>query len=98
MMARRDRTRRKTRMCQGKAAHANKAAALIAARKMREAEIQSGRAFIPHGMQIASGVPLQCGERADFQTFRLGLFGLDKLQNIERTVQSFAEALSKIER
>ena len=49
-------------------------------------------------MQIASGVPLQCGERADFQTFRLGLFGLDKLQNIERTVQSFAEALSKIER
>ena len=61
-------------------------------------EIQSGRAFIPHGMQIASGVPLQCGERADFQTFRLGLFGLDKLQNIERTVQSFAEALSKIER
>ena len=61
-------------------------------------EIQSGRAFIQHGMQIASGVPLQCGERADFQTFRLGLFGLDKLQNIERTVQSFAEALSKIER
>ena len=61
-------------------------------------EIQSGRAFIPLGMQIASGVPLQCGERADFQTFRLGLFGLDKLQNIERTVQSFAEALSKIER
>ena len=42
MMARRDRTRRKTRMCQGKAAHANKAAALIAVRKMREAEIQSG--------------------------------------------------------
>ena len=61
-------------------------------------EIQSGRAFIAHGMQVASGVPLQCGERADFQTFRLGLFGLDKLQNIERTVQSFAEALSKIER
>ena len=61
-------------------------------------EMQSGRAFIAHGMQVASGVPLQCGERADFQTFRLGLFGLDKLQNIERTVQSFAEALSKIER
>ncbi|WP_040667076.1 aminotransferase class V-fold PLP-dependent enzyme [Neisseria wadsworthii] len=59
-------------------------------------DIQSGKAFIGHGLQIASGVPLQCGERSDFQTFRLGLFGLDKLQNVERTVQTFAEALNKL--
>ncbi len=36
--------------------------------------------FAAQGMQIAAGVPLQCGERSDFSTFRLGLFGLDKLQ------------------
>lgn len=59
-------------------------------------EIQSGKAFISHGLQIASGVPLQCGERSDFQTFRLGLFGLDKLQNIDRTVKSFADVLEKV--
>ena len=60
------------------------------------ADIQSGKAFAAHGMQIASGVPLQCGERSDFQTFRLGLFGLDKLENVERTVQTFAEVLKKV--
>lgn len=59
-------------------------------------DIQSGKAFAALGMQVASGVPLQCGERSDFQTFRLGLFGLDKLQNIERTVQSFENVLNKI--
>lgn len=61
-----------------------------------DANIQSGKAFIARGMQIASGVPLQCGERGDFQTFRLGLFGLDKLQNIERTVQTFEEVLKTV--
>ncbi|WP_338809595.1 aminotransferase class V-fold PLP-dependent enzyme [Neisseria leonii] len=59
------------------------------------ADIQNGRAFIGQGVQIAAGVPLQCGEGADFSTFRLGLFGLDKLQNIDRTVAAFAEALQK---
>lgn len=59
-------------------------------------DIQSGKAFVAEGMQIASGVPLQCGERSDFSTFRLGLFGLDKLQNIERTVQAFADTLAKV--
>jgi len=44
--------------------------------------IQNGSKFGATGMQIAAGVPLQCDERADYQTFRLGLFGLDKLQNI----------------
>ncbi|MDO4641489.1 MAG: aminotransferase class V-fold PLP-dependent enzyme [Neisseria sp.] len=59
-------------------------------------DIQSGKAFIEHGMQIASGVPLQCGERSDFQTFRLGLFGLDKLQDIDRTVKTFADILNTL--
>ena len=48
------------------------------------------------GIQIAAGVPLQCDEAEDFQTFRIGLFGLDKLQNIDRTVTSLAEALNKM--
>ncbi|MDO5639000.1 MAG: aminotransferase class V-fold PLP-dependent enzyme [Neisseria sp.] len=59
-------------------------------------DIQNGKAFLNQGMQIASGVPLQCGERSDFSTFRLGLFGLDKLQNVERTVALFAETLAKV--
>lgn len=59
-------------------------------------DIQNGKAFIAQGLQIASGVPLQVGERSDFQTFRLGLFGLDKLQNIDRTVASFADGLAKV--
>lgn len=59
-------------------------------------DIQNGKAFIAQGMQIAAGVPLQCGERSDFQTFRLGLFGLDKLQNIDRTVEAFARVLGRV--
>ncbi|MFC3873917.1 aminotransferase class V-fold PLP-dependent enzyme [Neisseria musculi] len=59
-------------------------------------DIQSGKAFIEQGMQIAAGVPLQCGEPGGFQTFRLGLFGLDKLQNIERTAAAFARVLDKV--
>ena len=49
-------------------------------------EIQSGRAFAAQGMQIAAGVPLQCDEGPDFRTFRLGLFGLDKLYDVDGTV------------
>ncbi|UOO82931.1 aminotransferase class V-fold PLP-dependent enzyme [Uruburuella testudinis] len=59
-------------------------------------DIQNGKAFAAQGMQIASGVPLQCGERSDFSTFRLGLFGLDKLQNIDRAVAAFADTLAKV--
>jgi len=47
-------------------------------------------------MQIAAGVPLQVDEPADFKTFRLGLFGLDKLCNVDRTVRSFEEALAAL--
>jgi aspartate aminotransferase-like enzyme len=47
-------------------------------------------------LQTAAGVPLQCDEAADFKTFRLGLFGLDKLHNIERTVANLAKALDEM--
>ncbi len=50
------------------------------------AEVQSGKAFAARGMQIAAGVPLQCDEPADFATFRIGLFGLDKLRDVDGTV------------
>jgi aspartate aminotransferase-like enzyme len=59
-------------------------------------DIQSGKKFSAQGLQIAAGVPLQVDEPADFRTFRIGLFGLDKLQNVERTVQNFKVALDKV--
>jgi len=59
-------------------------------------EIQSARKFIGQGLQTAAGVPLQCGEGADFQSFRIGLFGLDKLHNLQRTVQHLERALEHI--
>lgn len=61
-----------------------------------DAEIQSGRKFVAQGLQTAAGVPLMCDEPADFRTFRIGLFGLDKLQHIDRTVQRLADALDRI--
>ncbi|OGA33835.1 MAG: class V aminotransferase [Betaproteobacteria bacterium RIFCSPLOWO2_12_FULL_62_13b] len=59
-------------------------------------DIQSGRKFAAEGLQIAAGVPLQCDEPADFASFRIGLFGLDKLHNIDRTAQFLDEALRRI--
>jgi aspartate aminotransferase-like enzyme len=61
-----------------------------------DADIQSGKKFVAQGIQTAAGVPLQCDEGADFRTFRIGLFGLDKLQNIDRTVDYLSAALSRI--
>ncbi|MDA8452599.1 aminotransferase class V-fold PLP-dependent enzyme [Acidovorax sp. NCPPB 3859] len=58
--------------------------------------IQSGRKFLEAGLQTAAGVPLQCGEGPDFQTFRLGLFGLDKWRDVDRTVGHLAAALDRI--
>ena len=55
--------------------------------------IQSGKKFLEVGLQTASGVPLQCDEGADFQTFRIGLFGLEKWHNVERTVGHLKAAL-----
>jgi len=59
-------------------------------------DIQSGKAFVEAGLQTASGVPLMCDEPADFRTFRLGLFGLDKWANIDRCVGQLAAALDRI--
>jgi aspartate aminotransferase-like enzyme len=58
--------------------------------------IQSAKKFAEAGLQIGAGVPLQCDEPADFKTFRIGLFGLDKLHNIERTVATFAKVLDTL--
>ena len=59
-------------------------------------DIQSGRKFLGLGLQTAAGVPLQCDEPADFRSFRIGLFGLDKLQNVERTVRLLDSALGRV--
>lgn len=60
-----------------------------------QSAVQNGSKFVAQGLQIAAGVPLMCDEPEDFQTFRLGLFGLDKLNNIDRTVATFEQALDK---
>lgn len=59
-------------------------------------EIQSAKKFVDLGLQAAAGVPLQCDEPADFRSFRIGLFGLDKLGNVERTVATLADVLDRI--
>ena len=59
--------------------------------------IRTGAKFAAVGVQSAAGVPLQCDEPADFKTFRLGLFGLDKLHNVERTVAHLATALDRVQ-
>lgn len=59
-------------------------------------ELRNGKKFLAQGIQVAAGVPLQCGEPDGFSTFRIGLFGLDKLQNIERTVNFLRDALTKL--
>jgi aspartate aminotransferase-like enzyme len=55
--------------------------------------IQSGKKFLDSGLQTAAGVPLQCDEGADFKTFRVGLFGLEKWHHVDRTVGQLAAAL-----
>ena len=57
-------------------------------------DIQSGKKFINVGLQTAAGVPLQCDEGPEFRTFRIGLFGLEKLQNIDRTIKHLEHALN----
>jgi aspartate aminotransferase-like enzyme len=59
-------------------------------------DIQNGRKFLAQGLQIAAGVPLMCDEGDDYRSFRIGLFGLDKLHHIDRTVARLAEALDRI--
>ncbi len=61
-----------------------------------DAEMQTGKKLMAQGLQIAAGVPLQCDEGADFQSFRIGLFGLDKLHDIDGTVARLAAALDRL--
>ncbi len=62
----------------------------------RDADIQNSKKFLALGLQTAAGVPLQCDEPADFMTFRVGLFGLEKLHNVERSVEQLAAALDRL--
>lgn len=59
-------------------------------------EIQSGRAFAKAGLQIAAGVPLQVGEGPDYKSFRIGLFGIDKLMDVDASVARLEAALEKV--
>jgi aspartate aminotransferase-like enzyme len=59
-------------------------------------DIQNGSKFAAQGMQIAAGVPLQVGEPDDFRTFRLGLFGLDKLADVDGAVAKVKTALDTV--
>ena len=58
--------------------------------------IQNGSKFMAAGLQTAAGVPLQCDEGPEFKTFRIGLFGLDKWHNVDRTVGHLSKALDQI--
>ncbi len=60
-------------------------------------DIQNGSKFAAQGMQIAAGVPLQCDEPEDFRSFRFGLFGLDKLQDVDGAVAKISTVLSAID-
>jgi aspartate aminotransferase-like enzyme len=61
-----------------------------------DGDMQNGKKFAAQGMQAAAGVPLQCDEGPDYKSFRLGLFGLDKLHNIDRTVAKLESVLEQI--
>ena len=60
-------------------------------------DIHNGKKFLAQGLQTAAGVPLQCDEPADYRSFRIGLFGLDKLHDPEQTVRHFAKALDAVQ-
>lgn len=61
-----------------------------------DAMMQNGKKFLDAGLQTAAGVPLQCGEREDFMTFRIGLFGLEKLHDPKTTVANLEAGLDKV--
>ncbi len=61
-----------------------------------DVDIHNGKKFSEIGLQIAAGVPMQCDEPEDFRTFRIGLFGLDKLHHVDRTVATLEDALSRV--
>ena len=59
-------------------------------------DIHNDKKFADMGIQIAAGVPLKCNEPENYRTFRIGLFGLDKLKNIGRTVRYLNNVLTKM--
>ncbi|MDZ4093889.1 MAG: aminotransferase class V-fold PLP-dependent enzyme [Paracoccaceae bacterium] len=61
-----------------------------------DAEVQNGAKFRAEGLQIAAGVPLQVGEGAEFRTFRIGLFGLDKLADVPGTLARLEQAVARV--
>jgi aspartate aminotransferase-like enzyme len=61
-----------------------------------DGELQNSKKFLAQGLQTAAGVPLQCDEGPDFKTFRIGLFGLDKWHNVDRTVTHLRHALDQL--
>ncbi len=61
-----------------------------------DVEVQTGRKFLAQGMQIAAGVPLQVGEGESFRTFRIGLFGLDKLADVGGTVARLRAVVDRV--
>lgn len=58
--------------------------------------LENGSKFAANGMQIAAGVPLMCDEGEDYKSFRIGLFGLDKLKDVEGAVKRFEDVLEKV--
>ena len=62
----------------------------------RDVDVHNGSKFKALGLQIAAGVPLQCDEPEDYRSFRLGLFGIDKLMNVDRSVETLANALGQL--
>jgi aspartate aminotransferase-like enzyme len=59
-------------------------------------ELHNTRRFLAQGLQVAAGVPLMCDEPAGFQTFRIGLFGLDKLRDVDGTAARLEQALDQL--
>ena len=92
-----DKVRRllESRGCKSVAAEGFKAPGVVVS-YTRDPEIQSAKKFINVGLQTASGVPLQCDEPADFMTFRIGLFGVDKLHQPDRAVDQLRQAMYTI--
>lgn len=62
----------------------------------KDPDIRSGKRFVEAGVQIAAGVPIKCDEPDDFSTFRIGLFGLDKLKDVDGTIARFRKALAAV--
>lgn len=62
----------------------------------QDQEIHNGKRFAAAGLQVAAGVPLMCDEPASYKTFRLGLFGLDKLKDVDRSVELLESAVQEV--